>query len=398
VTIKGCGKPKARPWVIVADGIHHRGGMERANAALAEYLIASGAQVHLVSYTIDPALAANPMVMAHKVRLPAGSPMLGMCRLDRAGRRIANQVKTREPSARVVVNGTNCDWPDINWIHYVHHAWKARVDTAPLWYKAKASVERLINLRRERRILPRARILLANSERTRGDLLKYLQVEAERVHTVYLGTDDDWSGMTLARRDAARARLRQPTGVPLVIFVGAIGYDLRKGLDTLWRAWQELCSNPDWDARLIVAGGGRRVNAWKQAVARSGLAARTQIIGFTDKVSELLAAADLLVSPVRYEAYGLNVQEALSCGIPATVSANAGVAEKYSAELMELLISNPEDVHELVSCIRNWRAQMDKFKRLTAPIAKQLRLYRWSDMAAQIVELAQTNASTEMAK
>jgi glycosyltransferase involved in cell wall biosynthesis len=389
------GKPEAGPWVIVADGIHYGGGMERANAALAEYLIAIGVPVHLVSYRIEPSIAAHPMVTAHEVRMPAGSPMLGMWRLDRIGRRIANAVKAREPDVRVVVNGSNCDSPDINWVHFVHHAWQARTDAAPLWYKAKARTEHLINLRRERRILPRARILLANSERTNNDLLTRLQVKRERTHTVYLGTNDDWRGITPSRRDAARARLGPLANGPMVIFVGAMGYDLRKGFDTLWHAWQELCANPEWDANLIVAGGGRRVEAWKQAVAHTGLDARVKIIGFTHEVSELIAAADLLVSPVRYEPYGLNVQEALCFGVPAIVSACAGVAEKYPSELKELLISDPDDAHALAARMRSWRAQMDKFKCLTAPIVEQFRSYSWRDMAAQIVALAQAGAAPQ---
>jgi glycosyltransferase involved in cell wall biosynthesis len=389
------GKPKAAPWVIVADGIHYGGGMERANAALAKYLIEIGVPVHLVSYRIEPSIAAHPIITAHEVRMPAGSPMLGMWRLDRVGRRVASEVTAYEPDARVLVNGSNCDWPDINWVHYVHHAWPARTDEAPLWYKAKAGAEHLINVQRERRILPRARILLANSERTNNDLLTHLQAKRERVHTIYLGTDDAWRGMTPARRDVARARFGHLANGPIIIFVGAMGYDLRKGFDTLWRAWQELCANPEWDANLVVAGGGRRVEAWKQAVAHSGLDARVKVIGFTNEVPELIAAADLLVSPVRYEPYGLNVQEALCCGVPAIVSGSSGVAEKYPSELKELLISDPDDAHALAAQMRNWRAQMDKFKRLTAPIAERLRSYNWRDMAAQIVTLAQAGSAPE---
>jgi len=370
--------------------------MERANAALAEYLCAIGAAVHLVSYRIEPALAAHPAVTAHEVRLPAASPILGMWQLDRTGRRVANELKACESDVRVVVNGTNCNWPDINWIHYVHHAWKGRTDRAPFWYKSKAAAEHWINLRRERRILPRARILMANSERTRNDLLTHLHLERERLHTVYLGTDN-WGEATPAHRAAARARLRQPAGRPLVIFVGAMGYDLRKGFDTLWRAWQELCASPQWDANLIVAGAGRRLKSWQQAITDSGLNANVQIIGFTERISELIAAADLLVSPVRYEAYGLNVQEALCCGVPAIVSASAGVAEKYPSTMKELLIRNCDNAHELAFRMRNWRAQMERFRRLTVPLAGQLRSYSWRTMAEQIVALANVNTDTAKA-
>jgi glycosyltransferase involved in cell wall biosynthesis len=388
------GEAKAGTWVIVADGIHHAGGMDRANAALAEYLCAIGAEVHLVSYRIEPSIMAHPAVTVHAVHTPADSQLLGMWSLDSTGQRVATELKARVPGVRVVVNGSNCDWPDINWIHYVHHAWAGRSDAAPLWYKLKAAIEHRINLNRERKIFPRARILLADSERTRRDLLMHLPLDASRLHTVYYGTDDDWRGLTPLRRATARARLGHPGNLPLVIFVGAMGYDLRKGFDTLWRAWCELCRKPEWDARLIAAGGGRCLASWKQEVETEGLGARVQILGFIDNVQDLLAAADLLVSPVRYEAFGLNVQEALCFGVPAIVSASAGVAEKYPTELKELLICNPDDVQELVAQMRKWRAQMDRFKRLTGAVAEQFRSYSWRDMAAQIVALAEAGVAT----
>jgi hypothetical protein len=71
------------------------------------------------------------------------------------------------------------------------------------------------------------------------------------------------------------------------------------------------------------------------------------------------------------------------------------VAEKYSPELKELLLSNPDDAHELAARMRSWRVQMDRFKRLTVPVAEQLRSHSWRDMAAQIVTLAQAGAVTQ---
>ena len=56
-------------------------------------------------------------------------------------------------------------------------------------------------------------------------------------------------------------------------------------------------------------------------------------------VPNLLRAADCLVAPTRYEAYGLGVHEALCCGLPGIVSADAGVAERYSPELQRFVTS-----------------------------------------------------------
>jgi glycosyltransferase involved in cell wall biosynthesis len=182
-------------------------------------------------------------------------------------------------------------------------------------------------------------------------------VAAERVHTVYLGCGSEWRSITPDRRAAARAWLGEPSDRPLAAFVGAFGHDSRKGFDALWSAWRSLCARSDWDADLIVAGGGRALPRWRSEIEHAGLGSRVRLLGITDRVIDVLAAADLLVSPVRYESYGLNVQEALSCGIPAMVSQSAGVAERYPAELNDLLLPHPNDVHDLAMRLLRWRAE-----------------------------------------
>jgi glycosyltransferase involved in cell wall biosynthesis len=178
-------------------------------------------------------------------------------------------------------------------------------------------------------------------------------------------------------------------GRPLIAFVGALGHDMNKGFDTLWRAWTQLCAGGRWDAELVVAGGGRGVSAWRERAADAGLGARVRVLGFTERVVEVLAASDLLVSPVRYEAFGLNVQEAVCRGVPALVSRTAGVAELYPADLSEMLLSDPTDAADLAARLLRWRGEIDLWKRRFAPFAARLRRHTWAEMAAEIVRIVE---------
>jgi glycosyltransferase involved in cell wall biosynthesis len=177
----------------------------------------------------------------------------------------------------------------------------------------------------------------------------------------------------------------------LAAFVGGIGYDSNKGLDTLIHAWSALCSRADWDVDLIVAGGGRAVARWKNQIERAGLLDRIQIIGFTERVADVLAAADVLVSPVRYEAYGLNVHEALCSDVPAIVSASAGIAERYPIELSDLILRDPEDVDELIRLLLAWRLRLEWWKETVKPFGAELRRRSWMDMARDFVTLAENS-------
>jgi glycosyltransferase involved in cell wall biosynthesis len=383
--------PAAAPWVIVAAGLHHRGGMEKANLALAEHLLERGTPVHLVTYAVDEEFARRPGVRVRRVPLPAGSFHLGEYLLDRAGRQVARSVTARWPGARVVVNGGNCGWPDINWVHAVHRAWPCADEGAPAWFRAKNRLMKRSAVRREALALRGAWLVVANSGLTRGQLLEHHGLDPERVRTVYLGTDPGWAEPDPAERAAARERLGVAPGRPLVVFVGALGHDNNKGLDTLWDAWRSLCAAPGWDAELAVAGGGRGVPGWRARVAAEGLEGRVRILGFTDRVRDLLGAADLLVSPSRYEAYGLNVHEAVCRGVPALVSGRAGVAERYPPELREMVLPDPEDSADLAARLRRWAAAREDWKARFRPLGERMRGRGWPDMAAEIVGLADSS-------
>lgn len=378
---------RARTWVLVAGGFHRSGGMDAANAALATHLADRGSKVHLVCHRADDDLREHEMVEVHRVERPAGSFFLGQWLINSSGRRVARTVLAHDASARVVVNGGNCNWPDINWVHYVHHAWREMDSAAPQLSRAKLRLDKSVALLRERRALLRAQVVFANSNRTRDDLINLLDVPAERVHTVYLGSEPHWKMHTPERRLSAREWLNQPADRPLVAFIGSFGFDSRKGFDTLWEAWQKLCARREWDVDLVVAGGGRALPVWQARVEQAGLGSRVSMIGHTDRIADVLAASDLLVSPVRYEPYGLNVQEALCCGVPAMVSASAGVAGRYTADLRDLLIPEPTDVDGLAARMLRWRSSMNSWKQSVAPLARQLRARTWESMSREMVEI-----------
>jgi glycosyltransferase involved in cell wall biosynthesis len=173
------------------------------------------------------------------------------------------------------------------------------------------------------------------------------------------------------------------------VFVGALGTDTNKGFDVLWDAWRHLRSSGQWDAQLIVAGGGWRVNRWREAAAREGLSGSAHFLGFTPGVREVLAAGDLLVSPVHYEAYGLNVHEALCRGLSVMVTACAGVVERFDPAMSAAILPEGVTAAVLAERLREWRRDMEGWRSRTLSAAARVRARSWRDMAADIVALAQ---------
>jgi len=300
--------------------------------------------------------------------------------LNLVGRRQARRLSPDH----AVVNGGNCVLPVVNWVHYVHASWPAR-GAGSVARRLKARADHQINVRLERAALGRATLAIANSELTRRHLIELVGVAPERVETIYLGTDPSrFHPADSSERAAIRARNGWDDGRPLLAFVGALG-DLRKGFDRLLAAWAILARGSDWDARLVVVGRGASLPFWQARVAEQGMGGSVEFLGFRSDVPELLRGCDGLISPTRYDSYGLNAQEALCCGLPALVSADAGVAERYPPALRSLLLDDPDDADALASHIRRWRSGVGRPCPELASLSHRLRAYTWNDMAARMV-------------
>ena len=375
------------PSVIVTGDFMRTGGMDMANLALAEYL-AQDDHVHVVGHRVAPDLQARTNVHYHWVPKPMNSYLFAAPFLDRYGRRWASQISTY--GGRVFANGGSCSWEDVNWVHYVHAAYRPRVQGGAL-RKLKARCSHEVFLMYERKALMRARLLITNSKSTKAKLVEHFGIGSDRIHTVYYGTDPNrFRPATNDERAVTRTALGWPHERPVLVFTGALG-DCRKGFDILFHSWRELCSRRDWDGHLVVIGTGSELPVWRRRAVKEGLSNRIDFLGFRHNVHEILPAADGLVSPARYEPYGLNVHEALCCGLPALVTHTAGVAEKYPSTLNDLLLCDPPCSEQLTNKLLKWREHLVMYRLAASALSSCLRRRTWSDMASDVIQIVGSN-------
>jgi glycosyltransferase involved in cell wall biosynthesis len=355
--------------------------MDAANHALARHLARTRPAVHLVGHRAAADLLSEPSVHFHHVPRPFGSHRLGEPLLRRSALRCQAQCE-----ARTIANGGNVDAGDVAWVHYVHAAYSPGANGA--LNAARTSRNHRRHVADEHAALQRARLVVCNSRRTVEDVVRLVGIDRARARLVYYGTDEQrYSPVTAPMRAAARRVLDIAETRTVVLFAGALG-DRRKGFDTAFDAWKQLNADNGWDALLLVAGTGAELPAWQRRAARELPPDAVRFLGYRHDIPELLAASDLLVHPARYEAYGLSVHEALCRGIPAIVSATAGVAERYPADLSSLLLGEVESAEALANRLRACREDRSLRERVLA-LSLELRRRTWEAMAAEIVGLAE---------
>lgn len=375
-------------WLLATGDFTTLGGMDRANHALASYLARHGRPVHLVAHRVAPDLSAAPGVHAHLVPRPFGAHLIGAPLLARAAARAARQLGS---AALVLMNGGNGAIGTPAWVHYLHAAYEPEVRST-LRTRVSAAAGRRYYLARERAALTAAPLVICNSEGTADAVTRAYGVPTSRLRVIYYGSDRTaFAPVTADQRRAVRAALGVPDGRHVAIFIGALA-DRRKGFDVLFEAWRTLALDPAWDVDLLVVGEGSEAPAWSARAAAAGLGRRVRFLGFRTDVAGVLAAADVLVHPARYEAYGLGAHEALCRGIPAIVTSIAGVTERFPPTLASLILSAPPAPDRLATSLRAWRAGADTWRARVAATGDALRSRSWDDMSAEIVTAVEAAA------
>jgi glycosyltransferase involved in cell wall biosynthesis len=120
----------------------------------------------------------------------------------------------------------------------------------------------------------------------------------------------------------------------------------QKGLDVLVDAaarWRDREPPP----RTAIAGAGPLAAELRTQISRSG--ADVVLLGARDDVPALLAAADVVVVPSRWEARAFVIQEAMRAGKPIVATKVGGTAELTGADGAVLV--PPEDSTALVDAV-----------------------------------------------
>lgn len=169
-------------------------------------------------------------------------------------------------------------------------------------------------------------------------------------------------GAAAADRASVRARWGVPRDAFVALFVGQLQPwkrpgDLVAALARLPRAIS---------AWAVFAGDGPLRVALASQAERAGISECVRFPGFVNQrgLPEVYAAADVLVLPSEYEAFGLVVNEAFCCWLPAIVSDACGSAGDLVRDGETGFVVPVGDVPALAACLERLAAEPGLRRRL----------------------------------
>lgn len=220
--------------------------------------------------------------------------------------------------------------------------------------------------------------VIAISEALRADLARLYDVDSD-IAVIPHGVDAGQfnPGVRVTHRDAVRAELALRPEEIAFLYVG----DLRKGFTPAIRALASVAG-----ARLV---GVSRTNPqdFIALATASGVADRVTMCPATNQIERYYAAADALVLPTPYDAFGMVITEAMACALPVITTPLAGAAELMTAGVEGLLVQSPTDVEALAAAMRALTLSQELRERMGAAAAALMTGHTWDRVAARTLEV-----------
>lgn len=222
-----------------------------------------------------------------------------------------------------------------------------------------------------RNILERADGLIAVSENTRQDALRFLHIHPDRIEVIHSGVDERFFDAAPLVRDR-----------PYLLFLGTI--EPRKNVDALMDAWRALPGHLRQEFDLLIAGPPGWGSEGTLARLRSN-ADNMHYLGYVpeSQIPSLTAGAAAFAYVSLYEGFGFPVAQAMAAGV-AVVTSNTSCLPEIAGD--GALCVDPGSVAEIASALERVLSDADLRARLGTAGRLRAERYRWEECARRSVQ------------
>ncbi len=238
----------------------------------------------------------------------------------------------------------------------------------------------------------RCRVVIAVSETTRKDILRYLHVEPEKVAVTLLGPGGQVCKQAPSREQVAQVAAKYGIARPYVLMVAGLG--THKNGEGLIRALALLVRSKETSELGVVItghdyGAGDRV---KEAIRYLGLGDRVRLPGFVppEDLPALYAGAEVYASPSLFEGFGMTVVEAMAARCPVVVSNRGSLPEIAGGAAV---VVDPESPKAIADAIFGIVTNADARKAMIERGQRRVAEFSWEATATTTMGLYEAAAN-----
>ncbi len=236
------------------------------------------------------------------------------------------------------------------------------------------------------RIITLADVIVTDSEASRRDILRfYPSTDPSKIRVIHCGVSNRFLNAATRRVAASKT---PPTGGqtdrPIaILYVGRS--DPYKNVEGAVRILHRLKQMSRLPVKLIIAGPeDPRFQEARTTAARLGIANDIMWTGYLpdDKLLDMYKQASVLIHPSLYEGFGLQILEAMACGLP-VVCSNISSLPEVAGDAA--ILEDPSDEAAFAKQVADVLVNPTLYMRLSRAGIKRASLFTWENTARKLL-------------
>ncbi|MCL4385561.1 MAG: glycosyltransferase family 4 protein [Actinobacteria bacterium] len=232
--------------------------------------------------------------------------------------------------------------------------------------------------------------IIAISNNTKTDILKYFKLNDDKVTIVYACCSENFNNI-VDEIKAKEVLLKYEIKKDYMLFVGMI--EPRKNIISILRAFKEI--DKDINADLIIAGKKgwyfKEIEEFMKNVKNMDLKNNIIFTGYVpeEDMKYLFQKALFFIFPSFYEGFGLPPLQAMACGTPVITSNISSLPEVVGKAA---ILINPYDLHDLSESMKFLYFNSEKRKELSNLGLEQCKKFNIDNIAINVIKIFESLA------
>jgi glycosyltransferase involved in cell wall biosynthesis len=234
------------------------------------------------------------------------------------------------------------------------------------------------------RSIRRSDKIIAVSQFTKNEIIKYYKVSADKIEVVFNSTNFTEQDLTEDLRKTIQSKYVLPD--EYILYIGTL--QPRKNIPLLIEAYERI-KNKIPNIKLVLAGNRKAHNFDKkidEVLSKNNLKNDIVFPGFIDTVDKKVVykMAKVYVFPSFYEGFGIPILEAMSQGVPVLAS---DIAPHREVGIDADIYFNPNSVDNLSDMLYNICVDKEKRESLIELGLAKSKQFSWKESAQKMLNL-----------
>lgn len=231
-------------------------------------------------------------------------------------------------------------------------------------------------------LLKKAYKVICISENTKNDVLKFYNIDSDKLVKIYNGYDRELFNVNNVREDILE---KYNITRPYFIAVGA-GYS-HKNLETALNAFSKIVNK--FDSEFVIVGkDSNYILKLKELVKKLHIEKQVKFIGYVpdEDLPTLYNKSKAFVYPTLYEGFGLPILEAMACETVVLTANNSSLPEVYGDAALDF---DAKDEKEIVNKMKLVLTDSKLREKLIELSKKQIAKFTWDNTAEGVVKIVE---------